>query len=264
MAAERLQKIIARAGVASRRAAEAYIVEGRVRVNGRIVRVLGSSADPQRDRIELDGHGVLQREPMVYLALYKPSHVMSTVSDPEGRPTVLEMLQQTRPSGPCSVETNMPRVYPVGRLDFDAQGIMLMTNDGELTHGLLHPRQRVPRTYMVKVRGVVGARALLRLRQGLRLPNEDGTLSRPTLPAEARVVKTNPTNSWLELTLFEGRYHQVKRMCWAVGHSVNVLIRTDFGGIALDEALPPGGWRQLRATEVQRLQGWRQSSRKAS
>jgi 23S rRNA pseudouridine2605 synthase len=256
MPEERLQKIIARAGIASRRAAETYIVEGRVQVNGRVVRTLGSTADPRRDRVELSGYGLLQSEPMAYLAVYKPPYVMSTVADPEGRQTVLQLIERVRPVGPCSIETQMPRVYPVGRLDFDAQGIMLMTNDGDLTHQLLHPRQRVPRTYMVKVRGVADARALQRLRTGLRLQNDDGSWTRPTLAAEARLVKSNPTNCWLELTLFEGRNHQVKRMCAAVGHTVQVLIRTDFGGIALDERLPAGGWRQLQAGEVAQLKGW--------
>ena len=260
MAAERLQKIIARAGVASRRGAEAYIVDGRVRVNGQIVSRLGSTADPRCDRVEIQGMGVLRREPTAYLAVHKPPYVISTVDDPEGRPTVLQLLGLSRPVGPCSLETAMPRVVPVGRLDFDAQGVMLLTNDGQLTQTLLHPRHRVPRTYMVKVRGLPEPRSLQRLRQGLRLQNEDGTLTRATAPAEVQIVKQGRSNSWLEITLFEGRNHQVKRMFAATGHPVSVLIRVDFGGIPLDERLPPGGWRQLGADEVARLRAWGDAS----
>ena len=255
MSIERLQKIIAQAGLASRRAAEQYIVDGRVRVNGEIVRELGAKADSAHDRIEIEGHGRLAAEPHVFIALHKPVHVVSTVKDPEGRPTVLHVLERSRARGPRRFEGELPRVYPVGRLDFDAEGLMLLTNDGELAHVLTHPSHHVPRTYMVKVRGHPEEKALERLRRGIRLKNEDGSLARATGPAEVRLVKAGPSNSWIEVTLFEGRYHQVKRMCEAVGHYANRLVRIDYGGVQLGE-LPEGGWRFLTKPEVQQLRGW--------
>ena len=238
MAPERLQKIIAQAGIASRRAAEQIIVDGRVRVNGQVVRELGAKADIAHDTVEVDGQGALQKEPHVYIALYKPVFVVSTVSDPEGRTTVVQLLEESRAQGARRFEGQMPRVYPVGRLDFDAEGIILLTNDGDLAQTLLHPRCHVPKTYMVKVRGRPNYDALDRLRHGVRLLQDDGRWSRPTAPADVRVVKEGRTNTWLEMTIFEGRNHQVKRMCDAVGHFAIRLIRVDFGGIALDP-LPP-------------------------
>jgi 23S rRNA pseudouridine2605 synthase len=255
MPTERLQKILAQAGVASRRAAEKMISDGRVRVNGETVRELGSKADLGKDEIEVEGWGKLRREPLVYIALHKPTKVVSTVSDPEGRNTVLQVIEQTRAVGKRRFEGELPRVYPVGRLDFDAEGLILLTNDGELTNLLTHPSRHVPKTYMVKVRGTPDEKALARLSKGVRLRNEDGTLSTPTAPAEVRLVKTGASNSWLELTIFEGRNHQVKRMCDAVGHMANRLIRIDFGGIALDP-LPAGAWRFLTQDEIQRLKRW--------
>ena len=252
---ERLQKIIAQAGIGSRRAAEQLILEGRVRVNGQVVLELGTKADPQTDRVEIEGLGELKAEPLVYVALYKPIHVVSTVDDPERRQTVVELVGASRAQGNRVFEGNMPRVYPVGRLDFDAEGLILLTNDGTMTQNLLHPRHHVPKTYMVKVRGVPDERALQRLRAGLRMKNDDGTWSRPTAPAEVQLVKQGRTNSWLEMTIFEGRNHQVKRMCEAVGHFCVRLVRTHFAAIGLDE-LPPGGWRFLHAPEVKALKAW--------
>lgn len=255
MASERLQKIIAQSGVASRRAAEQIILQGRVRVNGKVASELGTKADLAVDTVEVDGQGVLSKEPRVYIALYKPVHVISTVSDPEGRMTVLQLLEQSRAQGARQFEGSMPRVYPVGRLDFDAEGIILLTNDGDLAQSLMHPRGHVPKTYMVKVRGRPDPASLERLRTGVRLRQEDGSWSRPTAPADVRVVKEGRTNTWLELTIFEGRNHQVKRMCDAIGHFSIRLIRVDFGGIALDP-LPPGAWRFLTGAEVKGLTAW--------
>ncbi len=261
MEKQRIQKIIAQAGIASRRAAEQLITAGRVRVNGQVVCALGSQAGP-KDRVEVEGFGVLEREQLVYIAMYKPQFVVSTSDDPEGRTTVVQLLNRSAALGPCHFEANMPRVYPVGRLDFDAEGILLLSNDGDLTQAVLHPRHHVPKTYMVKVRGCPDERAMQRLRQGLRLRHEDGSFSRPTAPAEVEIVKKNNTNCWLEMTLFEGRNHQVKRMCEAVGHFTIRLVRTHFGGIALDERMPPGGWRPLTASEVASLKGWSSGSKK--
>ncbi|MBI5509181.1 MAG: rRNA pseudouridine synthase [Deltaproteobacteria bacterium] len=255
MASERLQKILAQAGIASRRAAERYIKEGRVKVNGAVVSTLGSKADPAVDRIAVDGHGVLEAQAKVYIAMHKPKNVVTTVSDPEGRTTVMDVLGMSRAVGPRQHEGEMPRVYPVGRLDFDAEGLLMLTNDGELAHALLHPRHHVPKTYVVKIKGKVDPKAIERLKAGVRLRQEDGSRSPPTAPASASIVRESPANTWLELVIVEGRHHQVKKMCEAVGHRVIRLIRTDFGGITL-EPLAAGAWRFLTNAEIRRLQSW--------
>lgn len=256
MAEERLQKIIAQAGVASRRAAEALITEGRVKVNGRVVSTLGAKADPQKDQIEVLGHGVLEREPVVFVALHKPVNVVSTVRDPEGRPTVIDLLHESRAKGARKHEGSLPRVFPIGRLDFDAEGLILLTNDGETSNRLMHPRHHVPKTYLAKVKGKPEEKQLERLRAGVRLPGEDGKPKGPkTKPAEVRIFKQGQANAWLELTITEGRNHQVKRMCQAVGLWVTRLIRTEFAGITIDP-LPPGGWRFLENAEIHKLRSW--------
>lgn len=256
MATERLQKILARAGIASRRAAEQYILDGRVKVNGKRVTELGTKADPDTDRIEVDGHGALEGEPMAYIAMYKPPTVITTLADPEGRQTIKDLLEMSRAEGGRQFEGGLPRVFPIGRLDFDAEGLVLLTNDGELSNQLLHPRHHVPKTYVVKVRGRPEERQLERLKKGVRLrEEEEGRSSRRTAPAEVSIVKEGPSNTWLELTIFEGRKHQVKRMFDAIGHRVVRLIRTHFAGIALGE-LPPGGWRFLTKAEVAMLKAW--------
>jgi 23S rRNA pseudouridine2605 synthase len=249
---ERLQKILARAGLASRRKAEELISGGRVRINGEVVRELGTRADPAKDKIEVEGWGVVSAQPHVYIALYKPVHVVSTVRDPEGRRTVLDLLHESRAQGARKMEGELPRVFPVGRLDFDAEGIILMTNDGELSNKLTHPRTHVPKTYMVKVKGRPEETTLDRLRKGVRLRNEDGTLTRATAPAGVKIAKQSDSNTWLELTLFEGRYHQVKRMCDAIGHRCIRLVRRAFGGIEV-EPLGPGAWRFLSNAEIASL-----------
>ncbi|MBN1962307.1 MAG: rRNA pseudouridine synthase, partial [Deltaproteobacteria bacterium] len=185
----RLQKIIANAGIASRRAAENYIIDGRVRVNGQVIRTLGAKADPVNDTIEVEGHGRLKSEPKLTIAMHKPTHVVSTVRDPEGRPTIMRVLERSRAKGERRFEGELPRLYPVGRLDFDAEGLILLTNDGELAQVLTHPSFRVPRTYMVKVRGRPDTKALERLQRGVRLKNPDGSLTRPTAQCEARLAK---------------------------------------------------------------------------
>lgn len=251
----RLQKILAQAGVASRRAAEQLIVDGRVRINGQVARVLGTRADPARAKVEVDGLGEVHAEPVAYVMLHKPPFVISTVRDPEGRDTVLDVLQRTRAEGPKQFEGDFPRLFPVGRLDFDAEGFVLLTNDGPLAHSLLHPKRHVPKTYIVKVRGRPRPEAMNALRQGVNVYDEDGSLAFRSAPAEARLVRESPANTWIELTLFEGRSHQVKRMCAAVGHMCLRLVRTEFGGLELG-SLPTGAWRFLRPTEVHTLQQW--------
>ncbi|MGK3993799.1 pseudouridine synthase [Sorangium sp. So ce1024] len=228
---ERLQKIIARAGVASRRAAEELILAGRVRVNGRVVTELGLKADRQKDRIEVDGKRLVSEVP-VYVALHKPRNVVSTLRDPEGRPTVADYV---RGMG--------ARLYPVGRLDFATSGILLMTNDGDFANALLHPRGGVPKTYVLKVQGIMSEDDLTPWREGIRL--EDGV----TLPAEARLLRHEGDKTWLEVTLREGRNQQIRRMGEATGWPVMRLARTTFAGVS-SERLRPGEWRALTVDEL--------------
>ena len=247
MAAERLQKLLAQAGVASRRAAEALIRAGRVRVNGAIVTQLGSKADAAKDDVRLDGERLLQPRARV-LALHKPPGVVTTLSDPEGRPTIRSCL-------PGSFD----RVFPVGRLDFHSSGLLLLTNDGELAARLLHPRFRIPRTYRVKIRGHPSAAALGRLRRGVKL--DDGVSG----PAQVEVETLLPTKAWLRITIRQGRRRELRRMCEAVGHLVDRLVRVRFGPIELGR-LEPGKWRPLAERELEALRaavGLAPRSRKA-
>jgi 23S rRNA pseudouridine2605 synthase len=233
--ADRLQKILSAAGVASRRHAEALIEAGRVTVNDVVVRTLGARADPARDVVAVDGERVAAGGPRRTLLLHKPRGVVSTVTDPEGRPTVRDLLAG-----------HGVRLYPVGRLDLNSTGLLLLTDDGALAAALLHPRHALPRTYHAKVRGTPAMEALTRLRRGVRL--DDGK----TAPSRVRVLGRLPTKSWLEVTVFEGRQHLVRRMCAAVGHPVDKLARVRFGPVALG-TLPIGAWRELDADEVARL-----------
>lgn len=235
----RLQKVLAMGGVASRRAAARLIVEGRVTVNGAIVRAPGAQADPRRDEIRVDGRRVRLPVRLRYLLLNKPAGYVTTRRDPEGRPTVLDLLPSVR-----------EYVYPVGRLDYDSEGLLLLTNDGELAARLTHPRHGVPRVYEAIVRGAPDSGALERLRRGVVL---DG---RRTAPAEV-VVKAarrrgGRTASRLLLTLREGRRRQVRRMCAAVGVPLLRLRRLRLGPLALG-SLPVGAWRDLTPAEVAAL-----------
>ncbi|UJR81180.1 pseudouridine synthase [Sandaracinus amylolyticus] len=235
MARERLQKILAHAGVASRRAAEGLIASGHVRVNGRVVTEIGSSADPRKDKIEVDGKRVVLEKP-AYFVLHKPRGVVSTLSDPEGRPHLGQYLAQLG-----------ARVYPVGRLDFHTSGVLLVTNDGELTDALLHPRKDVPKIYVAKLRGHVHVEDLDRLRNGVVL--DDG---HKTKPAEVFVLREEDRNTWVQITLYEGKNRQIHRMGDAVGHPVLRLARVSFAGITA-EGLRPGQWRELDARELEKL-----------
>ncbi len=235
-AEERLQKVIGRAGLCSRRAAEELIRAGRVRINGRVVRTLGSRVRVGRDRVEVDG-AELRVAPLAYVLLHKPRGVVSTVNDPQGRPTVLSLLP-----------AQTPRLYPVGRLDLNSTGLLLLTNDGELAQRLTHPRHAVPRTYRVKVAGFPDEHVLDRLRRGIPL---DGVRAAPTM---VRIVKDLPTKTWLEITVREGRNHLVRRLCDAIGHPAEKLCRLRMGPLSLG-GLPPGGIRALSPGEVARLRG---------
>lgn len=234
---ERLQKVLASAGVASRRRCEELIEAGQVEVNGKVVTELGLKVDPRRDRIRVQGVA-LQRPRPVYLVLNKPSEIITTQHDPEGRPTVASLL----PPG-------LPRVYPVGRLDWDTQGVLLLTNDGELTQRLLHPRHGVTKIYRAKVKGHPTRDALARLAGGVTL--DDG---QKTAPATVELLDANPTNSWLRLVVTEGRHHQVKRMLEAIGHPVIKLRRDSFAGVT-SQGLKLGAWRALTKSEVNALRG---------
>ena len=232
---ERIQKILARAGVASRREAERMMLEGRVTVNGRVVDQLGFKADPLKDHIKVDGKRLFRPEPKVTLLLNKPKGYLSTVKDPAGRPTVMDLLKGIR-----------WRVYPLGRLDFDAEGLLLLTNDGDLAYHLSHPKFSIPRTYWAKVEGVPDKKELMRLKRGVML--EDG---------EARVVSTHilrqmEKHSWAEAVVTEGRNHLVKRMFSAIGHPVLKLKRVGFGPVRLGN-LAVGQLRSLTDEEMEKL-----------
>lgn len=231
----RLQKFLSRAGIASRRAAEILIRSGRVSVNRRAVSEMGTTVAPSRDAVKVDGRLVRLPETHRYFILNKPREVVSTLADPQGRATVRDFLP-----APAS------GLFPVGRLDWDAEGLLIFTDDGDLAHRLAHPRHRVERTYHVKVRGEIGEKALRRLRSGLRL--EDGRAQ----AEEVRQLRTARTNSWISLTLREGRHHEVKRLCLAVGHPVQKLRRVSHAGQKLG-TLQPGECRSLTTSEVARL-----------
>jgi 23S rRNA pseudouridine2605 synthase len=232
---ERLQKILAAAGVASRRAAEGLIVSGRVRVNGKIVTELGSTADGRRDRIEVDGKKVV-RDEVAYFLLHKPRAMVSTMKDPEGRPCIGEIVKHMG-----------VRVVPVGRLDFHTSGALLLTNDGELTDALLHPRRGVPKVYAAKMRGGIDVKELDALRNGVVL--DDGV---KTKPADVFVLRDEGKTTWVQITLYEGKNRQIHRMGDAIGHPVLRLARLSFADIDT-EGLRPGMFRPLGEKEVERL-----------
>jgi 23S rRNA pseudouridine2605 synthase len=231
MRQERLQKVLAQAGVASRRAAEQLVVEGRVRVDGRVVRELGTKVDPRRSRVEVDGRRVTA-EPRLYLVLNKPRGVMTTLSDPQGRTTVRDLVHGLA-----------TRVVPVGRLDYHTSGVLLLTNDGEFQSALTHPGGGVEKTYVAKVRGALGDEALERWRRTIVVEG------RATEPARVRVLRHERDKTWLEVTLREGRNRQVRRLGEAAGAPVLRLSRLAFAGITA-EGLRPGQWRHLTKDEL--------------
>lgn len=228
----RLQKVIADSGLVSRRKAEELIVQGRVTVNGRVVCELGTKVNPEKDHVKVDGRHLKPVPPQTFIMLNKPRNVVSTMSDPSGRGTIADLLPGVR-----------VRVFPVGRLDFDSEGLVLLTNDGELAQLLLHPRHHVPKTYLIKVKGMLDGEDIQSLEKGVMLV--DGR----TGPAVVKKVGKATENSWLEVTIYEGRKHQVKRMLEAVGHPVLKLKRVRFGPIALGD-LPTGQYRYLTDREA--------------
>lgn len=230
---ERLQKVLAHAGVGSRRAVEEMIAGGRVTVNGEIA-ILGRRVDTQKDEVQVDGSTVPLRADLEYLLLNKPEGVVTTADDEAGRETVLDLVEAAN------------RVWPVGRLDIATEGALLITNDGELTHRLTHPRYHVGKTYVAEVTGPVGAGALKRLTRGVEL--EDG----PAAPAEVQLLERGSKRSLVELTIGQGRNRQVRRMMEAVGHPVISLVRTAIGPLRLGR-LKPGTYRRLTPDEVRDL-----------
>jgi len=232
---ERLQKIISAAGVASRRAAEELILSGRVAVNDTVVTELGSKADPERDRITVDNKPLRVSEQRLYILLNKPVGYMTTLDDPEGRPVVTELLADLH-----------ERVYPVGRLDYNTEGLLLLTNDGEWANRLMHPRHEVEKEYHVRIRGKIHKSQLDQLAAGVVI---DG---RPTAPATVRLVKSGEQNDWISIAIHEGRNRQVRRMCEAVSLSVVRLKRVRYGLLEVG-ALKPGQYRTLSTAEVDAL-----------
>lgn len=231
----RLAKYLAQAGIASRRQAEELIAQKRVKLNGAVVTDLTIPVEPQSDRIEFDNQLVRIEEP-VYILLYKPAGFICTVNDPQGRATVLELVKAVK-----------ERIYPVGRLDYDTEGLLLLTNDGEFTNLIIHPRYKINKKYEVLVQGYIKDSDLNSLRTGVKL--EDGI----TAPAAVQLIKRNKSSSIIEMTIHEGRKRQVKRMCKEVGHPVIHLKRTGLGFLTLD-GLEAGQYRCLLPNEVLLLQ----------
>ena len=238
MPAERLQKIIAAAGIASRRKSEQLIAGGLVSVNGKVVTELGSKADAEHDHIRVNGKLLHGAQKNVYLLMNKPKGYITAVSDPEKRPTVMDLLRGVG-----------VRVYPVGRLDYASEGLLLLSNDGELAAALMKASSHVPKTYLVKVAGTPSADGLAKLRSGVFIQSKGGRGPRRRQPRSCRFVKAD--NPWYEVTLIEGKNRQIRRMFEAVGHHVEKIKRVRYGPLQLD--VSPGKFRHLTLKEVTRL-----------
>jgi 23S rRNA pseudouridine2605 synthase len=238
MPAERLQKIIAAAGIASRRKAEQLITGGLVSVNGQAVTELGSKADAEHDHIRVNGKLLHGPERHVYLLMNKPKGYVTTLRDPERRPTVMDLLHGVG-----------ARVYPVGRLDYASEGLLLLTNDGEFANRLMKAASHVPKTYMVKVAGNPLGEGLNRLREGIYIPSDRGKRVK-TAPAKIRVIRES-ANPWYEVTLIEGKNRQIRRMFEEIGHHVEKIKRVRYGALELD--VHPGKYRKLTPAEVAKL-----------
>jgi 23S rRNA pseudouridine2605 synthase len=248
MPPERLQKIIAAAGVASRRKAEELITTGRVAVNGKVVTELGSKADPEHDHIRVDGKLLRGPERYTYIVLNKPKGYVTTVSDPEGRPTVMELVRGVK-----------GRVYPVGRLDWASEGLLLLTNDGGLANILMKAASHVPKTYVVKVAGQPEEPKIEKLRRGVSIAEKGGRRVR-TAPAKIQSIREGE-NPWFEVTLIEGRNRQIRKMFEEIGHHVEKIRRVKYGPLSLD--VRPGEFRNLTPEEVARLKSATKAPRSA-
>lgn len=233
---ERLQRYLARAGLGSRRHCEALILEGKVRVNGRAVITLGTKVSPGLDKVACDGKLVTPSDSLTYLLVHKPAGVITSLFDPRGRPVILDLLPKRR----------LPRLFPVGRLDYQTEGLVLLTNDGPLAHALMHPRFEVEKEYEAKVHGCPTPDDLTRLKRGVVSQGER------LRAVEAVMLRSGVGSAWLKLVVREGRYHEIRRMCDAIGHAVLQLRRVRVGPIVLGR-LPKGSWRRLSAREVATL-----------
>jgi 23S rRNA pseudouridine2605 synthase len=231
----RLQRFLAQAGVASRRKAEDLITAGKIKVNGKVVSELGSKVDPDEDKIVLGGKRLLVERP-VYLMLNKPRGYVTTMSDPEGRPTVMTFLRKAD-----------ARVFPVGRLDFNTEGLLICTNDGDLAHALMHPKHEVRKTYHVKLQGIAGPDIRTAWQKGVTLDDGD-----TTAPADVEILGNTGKNTWLEVTIHEGKNRQIHRTAEALGYNVLKLMRVGYGGLALED-LRVGETRTLQHGEIEKL-----------
>ena len=232
---ERIQKILSRAGISSRRAAEKMIAEGRISVNQAVVTEPGTKADADRDQIRVDGRLISCDAERIYILLHKPQGYVTTLNDPQGRPIVTDLLGGVT-----------ERVFPVGRLDYDSEGLLILTNDGAFSQRLQHPRYGIPKSYRIKVEGNFPKREIQLLEQGIDLP--DGRFA----PSDVRLEKTNPGSSWLRLTITDGRNRVIRRAFESLGHPVCRLIRVAVAEITL-ESVRQGAWRRLTPKEVERL-----------
>jgi 23S rRNA pseudouridine2605 synthase len=231
---ERLQKIISKCGIASRRKAEEMILEGLVTVNGKPASI-GMKADIENDHIKVSGKLISSVKTKVYMAFNKPVQCITALRDAEGRTTVSDFLKRVK-----------ARVFPVGRLDYNSEGLLILTNDGELANAILQPKSKIPKTYRVKIDGSLDNKDISKLESGIRL--QDGMTS----PAKVRVVKQLKANSWIDITIYEGKKRQVRRMLDRVNHSVIKLIRLRINGLSLGN-LKPGEFRYLKPDEVEKL-----------
>ncbi|MDD8031400.1 MAG: pseudouridine synthase [Acidobacteriota bacterium] len=231
----RINKFLARAGVASRRQADRMIQEGRVKINRQVITQLGFKVDEKKDRIEVDGCRVRLSPGLIYLLLNKPAGYLVTMDDPQKRKTVVELLPKLK-----------TRIFPVGRLDEKSEGALLFTNDGDLAHRLLHPGYEIKKIYQVKVKGFVSDQSLASLEKGVFV---DG---RKTAPVKAVVVSRNRRSSLLQLEIYEGRKHEIRKMFYSLGFEVQKLRRISFAGLTI-RGLPPGRWRYLQPEEIIRL-----------
>jgi len=232
---ERLQKFMAHAGIGSRRNCEELILQGKVKVNGQLITALGTKIDPEKDEIEVNNKLIKEKEDMIYILLNKPDGYITTRQDPQGRPTVIDLIKHVN-----------KRVYPVGRLDYETEGLLLLTNDGELAFRLTHPKYIINKVYQALVKGKPSNNSLEQLRRGVLL--EDGL----TAPAEVKILDKIEDNTLIELTIHEGRNRQVRRMCKAVNHPVLNLKRTKIGSLDLG-TIKKGNFRFLTEDELQWL-----------
>ncbi len=231
---KRLQKILSEMGITSRRKAEDLIFEGRVTVNGRIA-TIGTKADPVKDHIKVDGKLLIKPEPKVYIMFNKPKNVVTSLHDPEGRPTVKDFLKGVK-----------YRVFPVGRLDYDSEGLLLLTNDGDFAHAVLHPSKKISKTYLVKVKGILEEDKIEKLKTGVKL------VERMTAPVKVKRIRETENNSWLEIKIYEGKKRQIRRMLEKTGHDVLKLKRIRIDGLELGK-LEPGTFRYLTPEERDKI-----------